>query len=171
MAGAMFRRLAILLGLTIPLAALAADPPPETLKVPPRPLDSLKLPPGTIIVITSDPKETFQKIDAVVISPDEYKRLLDAADQLKKQANPDKPEPPSVCRLSGKVETQGLTERVTVRAVFEFTTAAPRTVVPLGGRKAAAVSATLDDGKLPPLQFGDDGYSVVVEAAGMHKVA
>src|SRR5712691_7899938 len=122
MADAMFRPLAILLALTLPVAAWAADPPPEPLKVLPRPLDSLKFPPGTVIVITNDPKDTFQKIDAVVISPDEYKRLLEAAEQAKKQANPDKPEPPSVCRLSGKVETRGLTELVTLKAVFEFTT-------------------------------------------------
>ena len=170
MAGVMFRSFAILIVLTLPFGGRAADPP-EPLKVPPRPLDSLKLPPGTIIVITSDPKDTFQKIDAVVISPEEYKRLLEAADQLKKQATPDKPEPPSVCRLSGKVEMRGKADVMRLRAVFEFTTTAAKAVVPLGGRKAAAVSATLDDGKLPPLQFGDDGYSVTVEAPGQHKVA
>jgi len=170
MGGVMYRPLAILWTLVFALAAVGADPPTDPSKVPPRPLDSLKLPPGTVIVITSDPKDSFQKIDAVVISPEEYKRLLDAADQLKKQANPDKPDPPSVCRLSGKVETRGLTELVTIRAVFEFTTTGPKTVVPLGGRKAAAVSATLGDGKLAPLQFGDDGYSVTVESAGQHKL-
>lgn len=170
MAGAMFRPVAILIALAMPCAGWAADPP-EVLKVPPRPLDSLKLPPGTVIVITHDPKETFQKIDAVVISPEEYRRLLDADAQLKKQTASDKADPPSVCRLSGKLETRGKTEVMRLRAVFEFTTAAPKAVVPLGGRKAAAVAATLDDGKLPQLQFGDSGYAVVIDAPGRHTVA
>src|SRR5262249_37092889 len=131
--------------------------------------DSLKVPPGTVIVITNDPKETFQKIDAVVISPEEYKRLLDAADQLKKQSAHDKPEPPSICKLSGSVELRGQVEIMKIRAAFEFTTSAPKVVVPLGGRKAAAVSAVLDDGKLPALQFGEDGYYVTIESPGQHR--
>src|SRR5258708_29633973 len=135
MAGVMFRSFAILVARALSFGGRAADPP-EPLKVPPRPLDSLKLPPGTIIIIASDPKDTFQKIDAVVISPEEYKRLLDADAQLKKQAAPDKPEPPSVCRLSGKAEIRGQAEVMKLRAVFEFTTSAPRAVVPLGGPKA-----------------------------------
>src|SRR5262249_23635018 len=142
MAGGMFRSLALLFALALPLAGWAADPP-EALKVPPRPLDSLKLPPGTIIIISNDPKDTFQKIDAVVISPEEHKRLLDADAQLKKQSAPDKPEPPSVCHLSGKAESRGKTDIMKLRAVFEFTTAGPKATVLLGGRKAAAVSATV----------------------------
>src|SRR5260221_14683915 len=125
MADAMIRSMAILCAVALRFGAGAAAPP-EPLKVPPRPLDSLKLPPGTVIIISSDPKDTFQKIDAVVISPEEYKRLLDAADQLKKQAAPDKPEPPSVCRISGKAEARGQTEVMRLRALFEFTTAGPR---------------------------------------------
>src|SRR5262245_58984428 len=118
MAGAMFPVFELLIALALPLGGRAADPP-EVLKAPPPPLDSLKLPPGTVIIISSDPKETFQKIDAVVISPEEYRRLLDADAQIKKQTTSDKAEPPSVCRLSGKFETRGKTEVMKVRAVFE----------------------------------------------------
>src|SRR5438132_10704992 len=95
------------------VAGFAADPP-EVLKVPPHPLDGLKLPPGAIVVVSGNPRDALDKVDAVVLTPQEYKRLLDTIDQLRKQANPDKPDVPSVCRLSARVEIAGEQERVRI---------------------------------------------------------
>src|SRR6266568_2999736 len=96
----MTRSLALLLAL-LPAALWAADPPVEPLNVPPRALEELKFPPGTVIVVR-DSREGLGKIDAVVLSPDEYRKLIDASEQLTKLKTPTKPQPPSVCRISGK---------------------------------------------------------------------
>jgi hypothetical protein len=138
-----------------------------------RTLDPAKLPPGAVIVISDNPRDALQNVEAVVLSPEEYKKLLDAAEQARKLAAPDKPEPPSVCRLSGRVETRGAQEVAVLRAEFQFRTIAPRATVLLGLQKAKPTAATIDDGKLAvlvPLK-DEDGYAVQVDAPGEHKVA
>lgn len=153
------------------LIALAADPAPEPLKVPPRPLEDFKFLPGTIIVVRSDSKDAVGKVDAVVLTPEEYKRLLDQIDQLKKKTSPDKPEPPSKCRISGRVETRGREEVMKIQVTFEFVSTPARSRFLLGFRKAAAVGATLDGSKLAPLDWSaTDGFGVTVDNAGAHKL-
>ncbi|HLW66950.1 MAG TPA: hypothetical protein VKS79_16665 [Gemmataceae bacterium] len=152
---------------------VAADPPrpaSEPIKVMPRPVDSGKLPGGALVIPNSDAKEGLKRTDAVVLSAEEYRKLLDTIEQLKKQVNPDKPEIPSVCRLSGRIELRGQQDVAKIQATFEFRTTTPRAVITLGCRKAGAIGATIDDGQLPLLQNGDDGYTVVVETPGTHKV-
>ena len=160
---------AVLILLVLGGAGLTADLP-EKLTVPPRPVEGFKLPPGAIVVVSSNPRDALSRVDAIVLTPEEYKKLLDTIDQLRKQANPDKPEVPSKCRLSARVETTGQQDVVKVHATFEFFTSVPKTTMALGCRNAGAVGATLDDGKLPSLQSADDGYSVVVGTPGPHEL-
>src|SRR4051794_23857532 len=101
----MTRTLALLLAL-LPAGVRAAAPPGEPLPVPPGAIEELKFPPGTVIVVR-DSREGLGKIDAVVLSPEQYRKLVEAGVQLAKLQNPSKPQPPSVCRLSGKVERRG----------------------------------------------------------------
>jgi hypothetical protein len=152
---------------------IAADPPrppSEPIKVMPRLVEAPKLPGGTLVLPSGDSKDPLKNADAVVLSAEEYRKLLDTIEQLKKQVNPDKPEIPSVCRLSGKVELRGQQDIARFQATFEFRTTMPRSVIMLGCRKAGAVAASMDDGQLPLLQNSDDGYTVMVQSPGTHKV-
>src|SRR5205085_917794 len=88
-------------------------------------------------------------------------------------ARPDKPEPPSVCGRSGKVEPRGSQDVAMLRTEFQFRTTIPRATVLLGLQKGKPVAATIDDGKLAvlvPLK-DDDGFAVQVDAAGEHRLA
>src|SRR4051812_47203545 len=72
-----------------------------------RTIDPAKLPPNAVIIVSDKPADALHNVDAVVLSPDEYKKLLAAAEQAKRFAASDKPEPPSVCWLSGTIERRG----------------------------------------------------------------
>lgn len=101
---------------------------------------------------------------AVLLTPEKYKELLDQIDKLKKQASP---EPPSSCKIAGRVD--GNIVHLTVE--FEFRTLQPRTLVALGCQKAQLSAAVLDDGRLPLLPPpGEEGYVVQVETPGQHRV-
>jgi hypothetical protein len=128
-------------------------------------LESLKTPPGAVVVVCEQAQEALQLIPkAVVLAPEEYERLLDQIEKLKRQLKPDRAESPSACRLSGRVE-DGL---VNIHAKFEFKTARPRTLVNLGCQRAWPTAASLD-GQLPWIQTGDEGYVVQVDEPGAHQ--
>jgi len=133
----MTRVSAICVALILSVALRAADPPPEPLTVPPRPLEELRFPPGTVIVVR-DSREGLGKIDAVVLSPEEYRKLVEAGEQLKKLATPEKPAPPSKCRITAAVEQRGQHEVVRLRVAFEFVSPAGSSTYFLGFRRAAA---------------------------------
>ncbi len=135
-----------------------------------RTLDALKVPPGTVIVISDNPREAFQHVDAVVLSPDEYRRLVEAAEQSKRPAAPDRPEVPSVCRIGGRVESRGSHEIASLRVSYAFRTTVPRTVVQLGLQKGKPTAARLGDGKLPVLLPGkeDEGLAALIDGVGEH---
>ena len=46
----------------------------------------------------------LQQPGVIVLSPEKFREMLDQIDQLKKQANPDKAEAPSRCKISGRIE-------------------------------------------------------------------
>src|SRR5207237_705535 len=123
---------AALIATLVLAVALRADEPPK----PGRTLDALKLPPGTVILISDNPRDAVPEVGTVVLSADEYRKLRDAAEQLQKLAAADRPEAISACRLSGKVEVRGTQEVVSLRARFLFRTTAPRAIVPVGLQKA-----------------------------------
>jgi hypothetical protein len=138
-----------------------------------RTINPAKLPPNTVIIVSDKPADALNNVDAVVLTPDEYRKLLAAAEQAKRLAAPDKPEPPSVCRLSGAVKRLGSQDVALLRAEFQFRTTVPRSVVLLGLQKAQPLAATIDDGKLALLipVKDDGGFAVQVDAAGEHRVA
>ncbi len=149
----------------------AAVPP---VKLPARPVDFSKLPPGTIIVIAEDGKDALQHPGVVVLSPEKFRDLLDEMERLKRQAAPEKPEAPSSLRLSGDVKDNV----VRLKIQYEFETRKKKQLVALCGQKASAntsavwpTAVTLDEGRLPLLPPpGEDGLIVQVENAGAHKL-
>jgi hypothetical protein len=146
-------------------AALYAAVPPT--KIPTRIIDFSKLPPGTIFIISDDAKDLLQQPGVVVLTPEKFKELLDQIDQLKRQSNPDKPDTPSRCRLTGRVDG----DLVHLQAQFDFETRKKKALVALGCQKAWPTAAVLDEGKLPLLPPpGDDGFVVQVDQPGPHRL-
>ena len=129
---------------------------------------AVKLPDGTIVFLSKTPDAADPQLDGVLLSPHEYKTLLDQLEQFKAlKANP-KAQPPSRCQISGKVEARGARVIATLSLVYQFRTTAPRSVIALGTRGAFPIAAKLGDGKLPVLRDGDEGLALFVEAAGEH---
>jgi hypothetical protein len=157
-------RLALVALLFAPIG-LRADEPAKT-----RSLDPAKLPPNAVIIVSDKPADALQNVEAVVLTPEEYKKLLEAAEKARRLATPDKPEPPSICRLSGKIDSRGGKDVAVLRAEFRFRTTAPRSAVLLGLQKGKPVAATIDDGKLALLTpvKDEDGFALQVDAAGEH---
>src|SRR5262245_37385551 len=164
-------RLAFVALIVAGLGALAQPRSPADEPAKSRSLDPAKLPPNAVIIVSDKPADALQNVEAVVLTPAEYKKLLEAADLAKRLAAPDKPEPPSVCRISGRVETRGVRDVAILRVEFQFRTSAPRSTVLLGLKKGKPVAATIDDDKLAvllPLK-DDDGFAVLVDTAGEHR--
>lgn len=149
----------------------APGPSKEAGKAPTRSLDASKLPPGAVIIIAEDGNDALQYPGAVVLTPEEYKKLLDQIDQLKRQITPDKPVPPSSCRLTGRLETTGIGDVVRIQAQFGFETDRPKMLIALGCQKAWPTAVSLDDGRTPLLPPPDeDGFVVQVDTPGKHRL-
>jgi hypothetical protein len=130
-------------------------------------LDSLKLPAGAIMVLCEQAQQALTLIPrAIVLAPDEYQKLMEQIEQLKRQLKPDKIESPSVCRLSCQVE-EGVAR---IQAKFEFKTQKPATLINLGCQRSWPTAATLDD-RLPYIQAGPEGYLVEVDQPGTHRAS
>jgi hypothetical protein len=153
---------------------LVADPPkpPET---PPRPADvgpktvrSLadlkRLPPGAVLVICKEEevKDALRLVPhGIILSPEEHQALLDKIAALEARLKPDKPGPPGSCKITGRVEGNA----VHLTLLFGIRTTRPATLVALRCGQGIPTDARLD-GHLPLLQFGDDGFTVLVEEPG-----
>lgn len=145
------------------VSLLPASQQPEPTKA-----AAVKLPDGTIVFLSKTPDAADAPLDGVLLSPQEYKTLLDQLEQFKVlKANP-KAQPPSRCQISGKVEARGERTVAVLSLVYSFRTTAARSVIALGTRGAFPIAAKLGDGKLPVLRDGDDGLVLFVEAAGEH---
>jgi hypothetical protein len=96
----------------------------------------------------------------MVLTREKYKELLDEIARLKGLIKPDKPVPPSSCKLSGKLDG----DVVHLTAEFEFAITPTRTLVALGCRQGNPTAATLD-GRRPLLQWGEAGWLVQVEGS------
>lgn len=153
-------------------ASPAQDPPKEGKPDPKQPdpkrvpLDKLKPPPGTVIVLTEDIDKVLKQLPrAVFLSPEKYQELIDRLAQLEKLLKPER-RPPSACRLRAAVEG----DVVLVQAEFAFTTEQPRTVVPLGCRGGQLTDARLrhgdGEGVAALLDPAPDGYAITAEKAG-----
>src|SRR5262245_8014482 len=154
-----------------PTPRTPADSPKAPAEAAGRSLDGAKVPPGAVIVVTDKPADALRNVNAVVITAEEYKKLLDAAEQVRR-ATADRGEPPSACHLSAKIELRGAAEVAVIRAEFRLRTTVPQATVPLGLQKGKPTAAVLDGDKPAILVSNkdDEGYSVTIDAAGDHRV-
>ena len=67
---------------------------PEATKTGSHSLDGARLPPGAVIIVTDKPAEALRNVNAVVISAEEYKRLIESAEQARR-VTADRAQPPS----------------------------------------------------------------------------
>src|SRR5205807_2316131 len=130
----------------------------------PSPLEALKLPDGAVVIICEGTKEALQLVPkAIVLTVDEYQKLLEQLDQLKRQNKSDKPANPSICKLTGRIAD----DLVHLQAQFEFKTDVPGAIVNLGCQRAWPIDARLD-GELAWLQTGEDGFVIQADKPGTH---
>src|SRR5262245_12617381 len=132
----------------------------------PRELPGIRLPDGTYLWY--GPGEGDERIN---LTPQEFQRLVDQLDQLKKQVAAKKAAAPSGCAIRARVEKRGEQLVAVVKLTLSFRTTAPQTPVALGGKKGFLVAAALDGGKLPILDTVEDGFAAVIEATGDHTLA
>lgn len=168
-----FFALAALLAGAVALSAQppgAADPlkklpdAPKVDKADPKP-QAVKLPDGTFLWLG-----TAEGGERVTLTPQEFQKLLDRAEQLKKELAARKPAAPSGCAVRGRVEKRGEQLVASLKLTYTFRTAQPNTAVALGGKRAFVVAAALDGAKLPVLETTDDGFAVLAETAGDHSL-
>src|SRR5215471_3127646 len=156
----LFALAALLLG-TLALSAQqpAADPlkKPDAPKVEPakdaKPL-LVKLPDGTFLWLGG-----ASDSERVTLTPQEFQKLLDRVDALKKELAARKPAPPSGCAIRGTIQKRGEQLVAALKLTYSFRTTQPNTAVSLGGRRAFLVNAALDGAKLPVLDTADDGFA------------
>ncbi|MDY3554676.1 hypothetical protein R5W24_003802 [Gemmata sp. JC717] len=121
---------------------------------------AVKLPDGTFLLLGA--------ADGVTLSPQDFQRLSDRAEALKKELAARKPVAPHECVIGGRLEKRGDQLVAALKLTYTFRTAQPNAAVALGGRRAFATGAALDGAKQPVLETADDGLAVLVEAAGAH---
>ncbi len=155
----------VLLLLTVKVGAQPSVPP----KADKPKAAAVKLPDGTVVFLTS--KDDAGLVDGVVLSPDEYKQLVEQADALKKARDAAKPVPPSGVAIRGQIEPRGERTVAVLNLTYTFRTPAPRTPVTLGCQRAAVVAARAADGKLPVLAADVDGITVLADDAGEQTVS
>ena len=170
-----FSLLAALLAATI---ALSAQPPMSI----PDPLKKIDTPPKAETAKDKDAKPLVVKLpdgtflwlggasdgERVTLTPQEFQKLLDRVENLKKELAARKPAPPSGCAIRGRVAKRGEQLVASLKLTYSFRTTQANAAVALGGRKAFLVAAALDGAKLPVLDTGEDGFAVTVETAGDH---
>lgn len=146
----------------------ASDPPAAPKEATPLPVEALRVPSGTVIVLYERAKDAMQLFAKwILLSPEKYQEQQDRIKQLEAQLQAPKPIYPSECRLSGRV----VGNAALLRVEFLFSTDQPRSIVALGCTSGNLTSATLD-GKTPaPIDApGEEGYTVRVAAPGEHRV-
>jgi hypothetical protein len=99
-------------------------------------------------------------VPTVTIPKKVYDDLLD---RLARLEAPGRAEPPSTCKLSGRVAG----DLAHLRAEFDFQTGPGRTRIALGCPQAYPTEAKIDNHP-PILRWGADGLSVIVDEAGDH---
>ncbi|MCI0705406.1 MAG: hypothetical protein L0241_30465 [Planctomycetia bacterium] len=167
-----------LAGLMVATLALSAQPPtgdpPKKSPELPKTGDTkdakdakpliVKLPDGTFLWLGP----SAEGGEKVTLTPQEFQKLLDQVDQLKKQLATRKPAAPSGCAVRGRVEKRGEQLVAVLKLTYSFRTTQPQSAVSLGGRKAFLVKAALDGAKLPILDTGEEGFAAMIETAGDH---
>lgn len=129
-------------------------------------LDALRLPAGGILVLCEEAKDALGLLPRMIMmTPEDFQKLQEQIEQLKRMGRADKTEAPSVCKLRCKIEG----DLARIEAKFDFRTERPRTYVRLGCQKAWPVSARMGD-TTPWLQVGDEGLTLLADRPGPHTV-
>ena len=124
---------------------------------------AIKLPDGTVVFWTKNPDEANPSVDGVVLTPQEYKALVEQAELAKKA----KPQAPSSVTIRGRIEPRGERLVAALSLTYSFRTTQPRTLLILGCQRSVLVAAKTGQGKLPILNPpGDDGLTLLADAAG-----
>jgi len=124
---------------------------------------AIKLPDGTVVFWTKNPDEANPAIEGVVLTPQEYKALVEQAELAKKA----KPQAPSSVAIRGKIEPRGERLVAALSLTYSFRTTQPRTLLILGCQRSVLVAAKTGLGKLPILNPpGEDGLTLLADAAG-----
>jgi hypothetical protein len=134
-----------------PLAKKKGD---EAATVPTTPRDDTN-PAGGKIWLTPEKYKDLQ---------DRYQKLQEQFNLLEKQLKKDKT-PPSVCKLSGKFDG----DAVTLKAEFAFAVTGPQMIF-LGLKNGFLVDEGRIDDAVPHLEATDDGYFVLVDKSGPHRL-
>ncbi len=142
----------------------AKTPAKESTKAPAVPF---KLPDGTYL--WTGPSAT--EGERVLLTPQQYQKLLDQMEQLKKQLAARKGVAPSRCAIRGRIEKRGEISVAVLKITYAVRTTGPNVAVALGGKRGFLVAASLDGNKLPVLETVDDGFAVLIASAGEHAVA
>src|SRR5262249_10540172 len=127
-------------------------------------LDKMKLPPGALPVVVEDLQDALWLFPKVfLMTPEKLQELTDRIAFLESQLKVEKKLPHS-CKLTGKVEG----DVAVLEAEYIIPTTKPNTTVALGLQGGHLTRDGDMDGQIPQLEFGDDGYAVVVATPGTH---
>ncbi len=141
--------------------------PPKELPKPKVPLDKMRFPKDTIIVVVDDllnAPSLFPK--TLLLNAEKYQELIDQIDALKGQLKAER-KAPSWCKLQGKLEGDFLV----FRAEYSFSTERPRTTVLLGLQGGHLTEEGDLDRQIANLDYDkDDGFVVRVEKEGSHQL-
>ncbi len=133
-------------------------PAPEPVKS-----TAIKLPDGTVVFWTKNPDDVNPTVEGVVLSPQDYKNLVEQSEQARKA----KTQAPSSVAIRGKIETRGERLVAALSLTYSFRTTQPRTLLILGCQRSLLVAAKSGQAKLPILNPpGDDGLTLLVDSAG-----
>jgi hypothetical protein len=133
----------------------------------PQGLDGFKLPTDALILVCEQAADALRLLPKmVVLTPEKLKEMQDEIERLRSRLRADRPQPPSMCELKGKIEGQLVQLDVTYQVVTEK----PGIVVALGFKQAQLDRLTLD-GKTPLVRPPDaEGITVQIEKPGDHRL-
>ncbi len=142
----------------------APAPPPQPAS---KGLEGFKIPTDALIVICEQAADAVRLLPRmVVLTPEKVKEWQDEIDRLQKRLRLERPQPPSLCHLEGKLEGQ----LVQLDVRYEVVTERPGTVVALGCKQAQLSRLSLE-GKTPLVRGPDaEGYTVQIENPGTHQL-
>ena len=128
---------------------------------------AIKLPDGTVVFWTKNPDDANPAVEGVVLSPQDYKSLVEQAELARKA----KSQAPSSVAIRGKIESRGERFVAALSLTYSFRTTQPRTLLVLGCQRGVLVGAKSGQGKLPILNApGDEGLTLLVDSAGEQTV-
>lgn len=162
------------------LCLVSQAQPPDTQKKPadtktiPSGLPVIKLPDGTLLLSTSPADGSSE---SVTLTLQDFQKIQEQLDQLKKQVALQKPAAPTGCAIRGRIEKRG--EQIDKRGeqlvailkiTYSFRTTLPQTTIALGGRKGFLVPTSAGGKRLPILETTDDGFAALIESPGDHTI-